>query len=183
MKKIILSIAVLLLVVGCGSATYSNEKVEALDNADMSGYNLFEDEYVDYFKAGDFSLINDLKNNSESYAVFLSYTGCPYCQDSIPVISSSAKEYGVPVVYVNVSDQSLEDDFNEFLTLYVDALEVENGEAKLYVPLMIFVKDGNIKSFHLGTVDGHNPSEAALTENQQKELADIYAKGFKAILN
>jgi len=52
----------------------------------------------------------------------------------------------------------------------------EIGEKRIYVPMMVFVKNGKIIGTHVGTVtlEGSQTKYDALKENQYKELFKIY---------
>ena len=57
----------------------------------------------------------------------------------------------------------------------------EEGKYQLYVPFVVFVKNGKIMNAHIGTVDGHDAHERTMTEDEQKELTKIYDEMFQSI--
>ncbi|MFV0254600.1 MAG: hypothetical protein ACK5G7_00485 [Erysipelotrichaceae bacterium] len=188
MKKVLICL-MLLVLVGCGSTDnenlveYNSETVKSLAVADMSGYKFYESEFDGYFREGSFALANSLLADDETYVLYFGFTGCPFCQDAIPVISASAKKYGVPVIYTDPYNNASIEAYELFVENYAEVLELVEGERKLYTPLLVFVKNGEIVYHHLGTVEGHNPSQASLNDEQMELLSGYFSEGFNKLLS
>ena len=52
----------------------------------------------------------------------------------------------------------------------------DEGILTLYVPLVLVVKDGKVIDGHEGTLDSHDATERKMTDNEKKELTQIYIK-------
>ncbi|MDD6231025.1 MAG: hypothetical protein PUA95_09905, partial [Lactimicrobium massiliense] len=132
--------------------------------------------------------------------VFYSYETCPWCNRVIPVLDEAAKEAGITVFYVNIysddfmskSDTEKSDIIQSLYTCLDPILkkekDSETGEEKpvMEVPEVVAVKDGKIVGHHLGvvddfTLDTNNLSEYQVTDDQVKELKNIYLDLFKEI--
>lgn len=132
--------------------------------------------------------------------IYLGYPECPWCRNLVPVMIESAKKVGLgKIYYINMSNErnqlSLKADgtietkkegTKEYLTL-VDKLkdvlpvyEGLNDESikRIYVPIIIFVKDGEIIKTHTGTLDSQTDPFTELTEEQEKELKSTLSEYF-----
>ena len=52
----------------------------------------------------------------------------------------------------------------------------DEGILTLYVPLVLVVKDGKVIDGHEGTLDSHDATERKMTDDEKKELTQIYIK-------
>ena len=57
----------------------------------------------------------------------------------------------------------------------------DSGKPKLFVPEVLFIKDGEVKFHHLGTVSGQTDASIPLTEEQREELKNIYIQGLNLL--
>lgn len=69
--------------------------------------------------------------------------------------------------------EALDDHLSEY-TLSLDDKIYKTGEKRIYAPTVIFVKDGKILDLHVSTIDSQESGFDKLTEEQAKELYDIY---------
>ena len=53
----------------------------------------------------------------------------------------------------------------------------DEGILTLYVPLVLVVKDGKVIDGHEGTLDSHDATERKMTDDEKKELTQIYIIG------
>lgn len=72
---------------------------------------------------------------------------------------------------LNILDEHLSN-----YTLELDGKIYETGEKRIYAPSVIFVKNGNVLGIHVSTIDSQNSGNDELTEEQYKELYDIYER-------
>ena len=111
--------------------------------------------------------------------VYFGFPECPWCRNAVPVLLDSAKNNNIEkIYYLNPKDyRNLDNrDYQELVSILNPYLkEDENGIKKLYVPDVYFIKDGKVVGNHLGTIDSQDDPYVALTDNQRKELYNIYS--------
>lgn len=115
--------------------------------------------------------------------LFYSFDDCPYCKEAIPVLDEVIKENDVKIYYVHTSRDERNagnDAYDQVYNYFKEVIEA-SGYDKLYMPSIFFIKDGQVVAYHVGTVDGHNPSEAKMTQAQIDELKDIFIQDIKLI--
>ena len=181
---------------GCGgsggSGGGSGEKSELFKDyptADMSGYTGLRGvksttEYAD-LTVKDVKILMD---NGESFALFVSYADCPWCNTIVPYISKVAEDYGGVVGYLDTrKDPSWQSNlditnYDVFADLFGKYLKNdEDGKKHLYVPVIYFIKDGKAVDSHEGVVDGLESPDDILSEGQEKDLEGILKDGFDSI--
>ena len=133
--------------------------------------------------------------------IYLGYPNCPWCRTAVPILLTAAMDAGVDkIYYVNMSEErdsyvvkdgevtlekkgtdqyyKLLELFDEYLDDYIvkddDGKEYSTDEKRIYVPVVFFVKDGEIIGMHLDTVESQTNPFQALTKEQTEELYGIY---------
>ncbi len=126
--------------------------------------------------------------------IYFGYSSCPWCRNAVNVLQYvNASE----ILYVDMLDvrdtyevidgvltktKDAEDSYYKLLELLDSILEeyvvddISTGEKRVYVPLVVGVKEGSIVGYHANTVDLNDGQTAydVLTNDQQEELKDIY---------
>lgn len=150
-----------------------------------------------------FAEINSLLKSGTG-VIYLGFPECPWCRTLLPVLLDVAdQEYINTIYYLNVkelrdakkldeagkvvTEKEGAEGYAEFLTLMDSHLDVYDGLEdpsikRLYVPAVIFVKDGDVKLFHVGTVDSQEDPYQPLTTEQYQELYDMLKKATQATL-
>ena len=59
--------------------------------------------------------------------------------------------------------------------------EVDTGRERIYVPFVVFLKDGKIVYAHSDLVDSYTDTNEGLNQDQRDELYNIYEKGISLI--
>lgn len=200
-----------LVLTGCGqsktiqasaSASASGNNAGAINlntsKPDLSAYVFLKDDDPAFLEISTEESLKLFENGTG--IVFYSYETCPWCNRVIPVLDEAAKEAGITVFYVNIysddfmskSDTEKSDIIQSLYTCLDPILkkekDSETGEEKpvMEVPEVVAVKDGKIVGHHLGvvddfTLDTNNLSEYQVTDDQVKELKNIYLDLFKEI--
>lgn len=134
--------------------------------------NIDDDSNINYLTMEE--SINFLKNDTG--IIYFGYPSCPWCRNIVPVLLDVSKENNMVVNYVDVSIQEGNDDFyNQLLILLDEYLMADNsGNKALYVPDVYFVKNGEIKNHHLGSISTQTNPYIPLQEDQMNELKTIY---------
>lgn len=119
--------------------------------------------------------------------LYFGYESCPYCQEVKPIVEKLEKKTNVPIFYVNLKDKKDEKAFSNadkkaIYPYLIDYMEEIDGEYKLYVPLVVSIKDGKVIKGHLSTVDGHDASIAKMTDEQYREVYKDIQTVFMSIL-
>lgn len=130
--------------------------------------------------------------------IYLGFPECPWCRNLVPVLLSAAKEVELDTLYyLNISEDrdlllldenkniitekegnkkyfelvsKLDQILDEYILTANDGSEVKTGEKRIYLPLVIFVKNGEIVGYHDGTVESQEDPYVALTDRENEEL-------------
>lgn len=168
--------------------------------------NVDKDNPIKYADVG--SLLEVLNNGTG--IIYLGYPDCPWCRNVVPVLLECAKELEIEdIYYMNMKDErdlikvkedgSLEvvkegtEGYKKLLTRLDVILDeytltdvhgntVSANEKRIYVPLVIFVKDGEIVGYHVDTVKSQTNPLEPLNEEQKNELMDIYINYMHKVL-
>ena len=141
-------------------------------------------------------IIETLKNGTG--IIYFGFPQCPWCRNSVNVLNYLNVDKILYLDVLNLRDSyevkngSLEKTkepgkgYYEILSLLDEVLDdyelVDNGvtyktgEKRLYVPLVVGVKEGKIVGYHVDTVtlDNDQTPYDLLTKKQQEELKEIY---------
>lgn len=77
--------------------------------------------------------------------------------------------------------KELDDVISPYLLEDEEGKKVDTEEKRIYVPLVVFVKDGKAIFAHQNTVKSHDDPKRKLTKKQSEELKSIYIKGFNLL--
>ncbi len=145
----------------------------------------------------------------ENAIVYFGFASCPWCRNAVPILLDAAKEEGLDKIYyvdiLNIRDQykfsgSIEpemikkgtDAYYDILKFLDKKLEkyyvtddsgnmYDTGVKRLYAPTVLAVKDGKALDLHVSTLDSQEDPYTALTDEQKKELKDIYKEMIKKV--
>lgn len=142
--------------------------------------------------------------------IYLGYPKCPWCRNAVPILMQAASDLGIEkVYYMNMYDErdeygvedgelvlkksgtdqykqllkALDEVLDDYVVEDEDGKEYETGEKRIYVPYVIFVRDGEIVGIHDDTVESQKDPYVALTEKQKEELYDIYTDYIHKVLD
>jgi len=65
---------------------------------------------------------------------------------------------------------------DDYTVLFEEDISLPTGEKRIYVPFLVFVKNGEIIGTHLSTVESQTDPFKELTDKQQEELYEIIEK-------
>lgn len=161
-------------------------------------------------KYADADKIIDVLDNGTGI-IYLGYPECPWCRNAVPILLEAASELNVKdVYYMNLKDERdtievmeegtlkttkegtegykkllkrLDAVLDEYVLEDLNGNEVKTGEKRIYVPLVLFVREGKIVGFHADTVSSQTNPYVALTTDQKNELLDIYIDLIHKVLN
>lgn len=163
--------------------------------------NISENNRIEYNTMGE--IVDILKSGTG--LIYIGFPNCPWCRNAVPVLLDAVDCSCLEKInYLNITDlrdvYELKDDkiektkdapkeYYELLEILDEYLKeysledgtgksVEVGEKRVYVPIVIGVKNGKIVGVHNGTVelkDYQTPYDA-LEETQKVELEDAYTQ-------
>lgn len=151
-------------------------------------------------------IINIIKRGTG--IIYFGFPNCPWCRTAVPILTEVAEEKNIVINYLNILDirssYMLENEtkakmkyvgtdnyyiFLELLDSYLDDYSLTNksgekiktGEKRLLAPTVVFVKDGEILGFHVGTIESQKDAYLELTKEQKEELKNIYLENINKI--
>ena len=139
-------------------------------------------------------VIEMLKNGTG--VIYFGFPECPWCRSALPVFLDVADEELVTTVlyYNNLDQRDIKEldengevketqagteEYFEILGLLGENASVYGGLndssiKRIYYPTYVFVKEGKIVGTHVSTISGISNPRTPLTEEQIKELGDVY---------
>ena len=191
-KLLLLIIPILIFVTGC--LVESDAKKFANEYEGATSENPFKyltiEETIDFVK-------------NKTGVIYIGDTNCPYCQTAVPVLIESLKVHGIDEAYYlgdflstrpdknENSDKKAE--YKELSELFSDFIEADENEYyKVFVPIVIAVKDGKVMAHHTATVrvETIDPEtgevttssvKGEMTSEQKAELINIYNELIESI--
>ncbi len=116
--------------------------------------------------------------------VLLSHITCPWCQALVPVVDEVARGRELGIYYIDADREFLNDE-----RLLKMCQEIENktavdeeGNPCLYLPSILYIRQGMLIDIHVGTVSGHDASAMGLSEKQRARLVYNLEKEIDALL-
>lgn len=185
-KGIIIGITILAIV----GAILIYEFVPREENVSNKKFN---EEYtlVDKDNVYVYKSINDIINvlSKGTGIVYLGFPECPWCQRYVVYLNNLAKEYNIEeIYYYNIKDARSNNtkEYQKIVELLNDLLPYDdNGNKKVFVPTVVFVKNGKVIALddETSTIsDGTTPDEYWNQEriNLFNSKMDSYFKTYNA---
>lgn len=142
--------------------------------------------------------------------IYFGFPKCPWCRSAVPALLNAAVESGIDTIYyLNVTDvrdskvvdangkivtekegskeypkllKALDKYLDEYVVEDANGKKYKTGEKRIYVPLVVFVRNGKVIGTHLDTVKSQKDPYKGLTEEQNEELSLIYYKYMNKML-
>lgn len=171
-----------------------NNRVNSSNNKVYPEVNIPKDNVIKYSSYDE--IFEILKSGTG--VIYLGYPECPWCRNLVPTMLMAAKEVEIDTIYyLNIKEDRdflILDDNKQVITQkegskqyykLVEALssilddyvlttnegkEVNTGKKRVYVPIVIFVKDGKIIGKHIDTVESQKDPYVLLSDVEQEEL-------------
>lgn len=159
-----------------------DEVCDVKDRADMTSYEGFMDQKHQFIEVpmSDFLLKLDAGATGIYY---FGYTTCPWCVEAVPIMNEVAKSLDLNIFYVDKKAETTKEEDSKAIEARIpDKLDKdEDGNPHLYVPYVITIKEGEITSYHTGTVDSHDAHERKMNDKEKAELKKIYQEMFETV--
>ena len=136
--------------------------------------------------------------------IYFGFPTCPWCRSALPALLEASEDAGINTIYyLNIKEErdtkkidsngkiidvkkgssgynKLLEVLNDYLDDYTlkddNGNEVKVGEKRIYVPLVVFVKEGKVLGIHSDTVASQKDPYQGLNDKQKEELKLIYYK-------
>lgn len=187
------------------------EEYESLNGQTTSSGNSYLNVTIDKNNVIKYASIEEIIDiiDNKTGVIYLGYPECPWCRNIVSPLLEAADSTSIDTIYyLNMHDirdkKSLDSDGNviteeegndkykdllnsldsileEYILTDSNGNEVKTGEKRIYVPLVVFVKDGEIVGYHANTVESQTDPYTPLTEEEKEELINIYKENIKLI--
>lgn len=186
------------------NANKFKEEYEGLNNQKAYGNKTYipleisKNNPIKYSNADE--IIDVIENKSG--VIYFGYPECPWCRSAIPSLLSAADEAGIKTIYyMNLKEErdvktadingkvieekagsegykkllkSLDSYLDDYVIEDIKGNEINTHTKRIYVPLVIFVKEGKVVGLHVDTVKSQTDPFKGLDEKQTEELTLIY---------
>ena len=153
MKKMILGVLSLFLLTACTSGSGQMETTPSTEptNNVMTDYEKVPEDNIFYTSDKD-GVLKLLEHGTG--VILLGFEECPWCQAYAPYLDEVSKEYDLKVLYYDVLEDRKEN--TEFYQTLVNIMNEQgdditgydnDGNARIYVPLVIYVIKGEIVGY------------------------------------
>lgn len=151
------------------------------ERADMSVYGTYDSSVLyNIYEYTPTQLATDISNGATE-VVYIGSSTSAGCLEVMPVLNDLTSEYNLYAYYID-ADELTDDELNTLLATVPNDLSYDDsGNTVLEVPVVLFIKDGEVILSHVGTVSGHNPEERTMSDEEYASLKQILDYGFSLI--
>lgn len=155
-----------------------NDKITE-DGKTYPKVNISSDNIVKYASVNE--ILNMLNNHGDA-VVYFGYPTCLYCRNAIQVLNNVAKNTELETIYyLDVEEKN--DKYDELAQALGEELTTENnGKKEIYTPLVIFVANGKVVSYNIGTLFSQEDPYVKMDDSQIQGLSEIYEYGIRDVL-
>ena len=150
-------------------------------------------------------------NNDEDAVIYFGYSTCLYCRNAIQVLVDTAVNTELDeMLYIDIEDywdvltldnngkvvteKKSHDKYYELLDVLGDELitdyilkdengnDVKTGVKRIQYPLVIFVTDGRVVSYNIGTLFSQENPFVSMDDSQIRGLSEIYRYGIRDVV-
>lgn len=187
------------------------EKLNNELSEDGKNYPTVELPSNNIMKYSDIDEVMSIFYKRENAVIYFGYSTCLYCRSAIEVLCDVASSTDLGTIYyLDIEDYWDVKEFNknnelvikkeansrynelldilgeELITEYTltdrDGNIVRVGDKRVYVPLVIFVVQGDIVSYNRGTLFSQDDPYVKLDDSQKEGLGEIYRLGINNVL-
>ena len=126
--------------------------------------------------------VMDIFNNSGDAVIFFGYSSCLYCRTAIQVLHDTSINTEIDKILYLVVEEKM-DGYDVLLNILNDDMKVvENEDEVIYSPLVLFVADGKIATYHKETLFSQYSPYNELDQSQVGGLSEIFRNGFNDVI-
>ena len=177
-NKIIVLVLIIVLLLGVIGFISFKDSFKFSKEYNVSKFNKFS-----YKSLSD---VFDMLNDKKSGIVFFCYSDNSWCKEYAKVVNDASLDNGAKVYYVDIKNDmdKKSDSYNKLVALLKNRLYKDiNGKEVLYVPYLMFFKDGVITSYDNETslVVGNVTSDSYWTVDGIKNFNTRFKSFYKEI--
>ena len=198
-KILLIGIVVLIVIFGIFSLLFrgTNSMVIFSDSSKISKeFEKLNDSFTDKdkkypevdisdnkFEYTDINEIIKVFDNKDDAVIFFGYPSCLYCRTAIQVLHDTSMGTEIDkILYLNVEE--IKDGYDVLLGKLDNKFKVvESGEEIIYSPLVMFIADGKIATYHEGTLFSQYSPYSKLDQSQIDGLSEIFRNGINDVVN
>ena len=140
-----------------------------------------ESAHTAFGKAVTIEEVDAIFEEKDDAILMIGFGECPWCIDLAPVLSETVSELNLDdkAYYFNTRPDGVkENDYRygsdpTYLKLYERLLPYLEEDEVVYAPTVAYIKDGEIKGIHVGTLEDHDAHKRDLTADETKTLKDL----------
>jgi len=132
-----------------------------------------------------YSSIDQILNIFESKkdaVIYFGYPSCLYCRSAIQVLCDVASSSSLDAIYY-LDLEKKDDKYNELLGVLDKKFTINEEGMEVYVPLVLFVANGEVVSYNKGTLSSQEDPYVKLDKDQVAGLEFIYSHGIQDVLD
>ena len=153
-------------------------------------------------------VLDIIKNKSG--VIYFGFPTCPWCRNMVvPLLEAAGSTSLDKIYYLNMYEErdtikyvdgefitekeasegyydlvnALSSILDDYIVKDSDGIEHNTSKKRIYVPLVVFVKDGEIVDYHANTVDSQVDPYVKLNDEEHESLYNIYLNGIHKVLD
>lgn len=153
-------------------------------------------------------VLDIIKNKSG--VIYFGFPTCPWCRNIVSPLLEAADSTSLDkIYYLNMYEErdtikyvdgefitekeasegyydlvnALSSILDDYIVKDSDGIEHNTSKKRIYVPLVVFVKDGEIVDYHANTVDSQVDPYVKLNDEEHETLYNIYLNGIHKVLD
>ena len=130
------------------------------------------------FKYTTLEEVLNIFNKSGDAVIYFGYAECLYCRNAVQVLYDTAVDTRLDAIYYLDVEKDVDEKLMEVL-----GNEFKTEDGKINAPLVLFVVDGQIVSYNIGTLFSQEDPFVPLDDSQIQGLSEIYRYGINDVLS
>lgn len=153
-------------------------------------------------------VLDIIKNKSG--VIYFGFPTCPWCRNMVvPLLEAADSTSLDKIYYLNMYEErdtikyvdgefitekeasegyydlvnALSSILDDYIVKDSDGIEHNTSKKRIYVPLVVFIKDGEIVDYHANTVDSQVDPYVKLNDEEHESLYNIYLNGIHKVLD
>lgn len=161
---------------------YEYEKLNNTEVDDGKNYPYVLIPSDNVMKYSNVNEILDIFNNKGDAVIYVGYPSCLYCRSAVEVLCDMASELKIDKIYYLEAEEQLEGQ-DKLLEIFGDEfIQVRDDKNYIYAPSVLFVVNGEVTSYNIGTVFSQRNPYGKLDKYQVDGLSEIYMHGINDVI-
>lgn len=160
------------------------EKLNGLEDDNGKTYIKVDITFNNKIKYTSTSQIVNIFEDEKDAVIYFGYPSCAYCRTTAQILTDVASKTKLnKIYYLNTEYLTFQKDDKLIDLIGSDFFKGSNKNKQINAPLVLFIVDGDIVSYHEGTLSTHNNAYEKMSEDQIEGLSEIYKYGINDVLN